>query len=214
MLTADELDDYAAALATLGRFHRQAPDENTLSAFGELLEEWPVPVGEASSAGLAHLRTSFAEAESAYQIRGDLNRLYGVSAVARVAPYESVHRDRDGLVFDQQTLLVREAYRQLSLQVPRLNREPDDHIGVEVDFLAQCLLRALDALDAGQDQQALTYLNLAREFLAEHLNQWGPDMLAEATEAAETEFMRGVCQLTIGTLDSFTAALEDLPAAS
>lgn len=207
MLTPHELDAYAAALATLGRFHRQAPDEQTLSAFEELLSQWPVaPSGDAQR-GLELLAESFAAGESAHQIKADLNGLYGVSAKARIAPYESVHRDRDGLVFDRQTLLVRDFYRRLGLEVPRLNREPDDHVGIELDFLAQCLLRALDAQDAGEETLTEEYVSLARGFLTDHVNQWAPQMLTEAARLANTRFNQGVCLLSIGTLESLDERL-------
>lgn len=199
-LTPQEIDAYAAALSTLGRFHREAPDEATLGAFGELLAEWPVPVTEDSSRGLEKLASSFEKGENSFQIRSDLNRLYGVSAKAKVAPYESVHRDHDGLLFDEQTLKVRDTYRKLALQVPRLHREPDDHIGVELDFVARCLLASLDSLDAGDTLKSEGYLQIASDFLAEHVNQWAPEMLQKAADQAETDFMQGICLLTIGTL--------------
>lgn len=202
MMSPDELDAYAAALATLGRFHRQAPDDATLIAFKELLDEWPVPPTDTGEQGLDALRESFAQEETAYRIRNDLNWLYGVSAKAKVSPFESVHRDRDGLVFDEQTLKVREAYRNLGLQVPALNREPDDHVGIELDFVARCLLGALDGLDAGNEDAAAQYLTEARRFLDEHVNQWAPEMLLEAAGAADTQFNRGICLLSIGTLET------------
>ena len=209
MMSPDELDAYAAALATLGRFHRQAPDDATLSAFKELLDEWPVVPSQVGEQGLDALRQSFADNESAYTIKNDLNWLYGVSAKARVSPYESVHRDRDGLVFDEQTLRVREAYRNLGLQVPALNREPDDHVGTELDFLARCLLGALDGVDAGNEEAAEQYLDEARRFLDEHVNQWAPDMLLKAAASADTQFNRGICLLSVGTLETLS---DHLPA--
>lgn len=207
MLTSELLDAYAAVLSTLGRFHREAPDETTLSAFGELLDDWPLEVSEGARAGLEKLRQSFQEGESAYRIKADLNRLYGVSAKALIAPFESVHRDRDGLVFDRQTLLVRERYRQLGLEVARLNREPDDHVGVEMDFVAQCLLRALDQLDADNPAAAEEYLRVLQDFLDQHVNQWAPEMLGRAAELADTRFNQGLCLLSVAALKSLTESV-------
>lgn len=207
MLTPLELDAYAAALATVGRFHREAPDQATLSAFAELIDQWPLDLSAEGETGRGLIKESFEREESPYRIKQDVNSLYGVSAKAKVAPYESVHRDRDGLVFDRSTLEVRAAYRRLGLRVPNLNREPDDHIGVELDFLARCLLNSLDAADEGNADEAQRYQDIAREFVAEHAGRWMPEMLARAGQAAETFFMKGICLLTADTLESLTREL-------
>ncbi len=203
MLHADQLDAVAAAFATLGSFHRVAPDDAALRAFRELIEEWPLPGPEAASRGLDHMRASIAAGESAQAIRRDHDLLYGDSAVARVAPYESVHRGVEGLVFDEQTLQVREAYRSLALRAPRLNREPDDHIGLEFDFIARSCLKALDALDIEAPADAQRYVEIGSAFLRDHLLAWAPAMLAQADELAGTRFMKGLAQLSLGALEAY-----------
>ncbi len=211
MLDIEHLDHLAAAFSVLGRFHRSAPDEQTLSAFWGLLDEWPLPITDATADGLARLRQSRADGEPATVIGRDLAGLYGHMAVARVAPFESVHRGIERLVFDEQTLEVRTAYRALSLQAPRLNKEPDDHIGLEFDFIAQASLRALDALDAGDRERARHYTRIGADFLNEHLQQWAPDMLAQVVEKADTKFMQGIALLSLGALESYAALLAEIP---
>ncbi len=210
MLTPSELDAYAAVLFTLGRFHREPPDTQTLSAFAELVEDWPLPVNTDTREGLRLFHQSSEVGESSHAIDSDHNWLYGVSATAKVPPFESVHRDKDGLLFDEQTMAVRGVYRQLGLQVPNLNREPDDHVGVEMDFLAQCCLKALDALDVQDLAAARAYLELSRRFLDEHVNQWAPEMLQKASQKADTAFMQGLALASIGVLRSYTEATADL----
>ena len=46
-----------------------------------------------------------------------------------------MHRSREGLVFDVQTLQVRDFYRRFGLQSPLLNKEPDDHVALVVESL-------------------------------------------------------------------------------
>ncbi|MEQ6900103.1 molecular chaperone TorD family protein [Nocardioides sp. YIM 152588] len=197
-------EHHAAAFGVLGRLHREPPSDEALTAIGALLDEWPLPDGPDAAAGLARLRCSRDAGEDAARVRADHDRLYGVSAVALVAPYESVHRGEDRLVFDTATLEVREAYRALGLQAPQLNLEPDDHIGLELDFMAQALLRAVGAPD---DALAEAALAPARAFLADHLLPWAPAVLARVEEAARTDFMAGVALLTRGALDSCRSAL-------
>lgn len=207
MVDVDQLEALTTSFLTLGRLHLKAPDEATLAAIRGMLDEWPLPAEGHTSAGLHALQVSADQFESAEAIRVDHDRLYGVSARATVAPFESVHRGDDGLVFDVQTLEVRQAYTQLGLQAPKLNREPDDHIGLEFDFIGQALLGAMDARD--HDLDAAPELTVAAAFYKEHLRTWAPAMLAAVAEAADTAFMRGVAELSLGALDDLSSELSN-----
>lgn len=143
------LDRRAAALTVLSRLLLKAPGADALAALRDpaQLAEWPTPEG--ASEGLALLAGS---EESADDIRIDHQRLFGGAGPARANPFESVHRSEEGLKFDDQTIQVRAAYRELGLQAPRLNKEPDDHIGLELEFMATAYLRAAELLEAGSRQ--------------------------------------------------------------
>ncbi|MGO1460003.1 MAG: TorD/DmsD family molecular chaperone [Flaviflexus sp.] len=197
------LDRMAAAFATLGRLHLQSPDQETLDQLAELLDEWPIEDEGDTAFGLKELRASLAEKEEVAQIRRDHNLLYGVTAGAKVPPYESVHRNRDGLIFDEETLQVRSEYRKLGLQAPKLNQEPDDHIGLEFNFIAQSCLRSLDALDQDSTTDASRYYGIGAVFMEQHIMEWAPAMLEEAAEAAETRFYRGIMYMSLGALAAY-----------
>ena len=65
-------------------------------------------------------------------------------------PWESVYFSPDRLVFQQETFQVRAWYTRFGLQSANHNKEPDDHISVELEFvahLAELGLRALQACD-------------------------------------------------------------------
>jgi len=206
--TPDQLDALAAAFDTLGKLHRQAPDSAALAAFRRLQAEWPLPGTPDAAAGMAALDRSARADETAEQITADHDRLYGDSANAIVPPYESVHRGSEGLLFDTQTIEVRAAYREFGLRAPRLNREPDDHLGLEFDFVGQLLLAALDAMDAGDADGAARALAGVRRFWREHLQPWAPDVLRRIAAAAGTQFMAGVALLSLGALESLQMPLD------
>lgn len=207
MLDADQLDSFAAAFATLAALHLSPPDGVVLDTVRSLAPEWPLGTDGESTPGVSALLRSAEAGEDAAAVVRDHDRLYGDSAAAVIPPFESVHRGLDGLVFDQETLRVRDAYRQLGLQAPHLNREPDDHIGLELEFLGQICLRTLDALDEGDDAAAQDALHHATDFLEDHLQHWAPDFLGRVSQEADTEFMRGLAQLTAAALVQFGAAL-------
>ncbi|MFT3944267.1 MAG: molecular chaperone TorD family protein [Ancrocorticia sp.] len=211
MLHADQLDAFAAAFTTLGRLQVQPSSAETMSQVVSLLDEWPISVDDdVTAAGIAALRASHASGEDEKDVRRDHDLLYGITARAKVPPFESVHRSVDGLVFDEETLVVREQYRRLGLQAPKLNREPDDHIGLELDFLAQCCVSALTALEQGADLAAERYVRIAADFTRDHLLAWAPEILARAEEEARTEWMRGLELLSRGAINAWRQALEEV----
>lgn len=106
---------------------------------------------------------------------------------------------------------MRSAYGALSLQAPRLNRDPDDHIGLEFDFLAQSCLRALDALDAGASGDAQRLAMVGRTFWEDHVQQWAPAVLARVRDDARTSFMKGLAALSLGALESYAVAVAPPP---
>ncbi|QOQ39533.1 TorD/DmsD family molecular chaperone [Trueperella pecoris] len=210
MLHDDRLEALAAAFLTLGRLHLDSPDSATLTQLAGMYLEWPLAGPDASAhtaQGLDYWSASFGVGEDAQALRKDLNDLYGRTAAAKVAPFESVHRG-EGLVFDEETLQVRAEYRQLGLQAPRLHKEPDDHIGLEFNFVAQGLVRALEALDGSSFVDADRYVGLVRRFYTEHLALWAPQMLASARDAASSDFYRGLAALSLGALEELASALD------
>ncbi|MGO1592047.1 MAG: TorD/DmsD family molecular chaperone [Ancrocorticia sp.] len=209
MLSFEQLDAFAAAFSTLGRLHITPVTPETRDQVVDLLDEWPAPAsGESTAAGINAWHRSRAQEESASDIHRDHDLLYGITANAKVPPFESVHRNEEGLVFDSETLEVRDQYRRLGLQAPNLNREPDDHIGLELDFLAQCCVSALTALEQDAALAAERYARIGGEFSRDHLLTWAPDMLEKARAASQTEWMGGLQLMTLGTLEAWESALE------
>ncbi len=206
-MNPDQLESIAAMFGVLGRLHREAPADAELSLLRELVDQWPLAGSAESEAGLDRWRASAAAGEGADAIRADLHRLYGVAAKAVVAPDESVHREKDALLFGETTQQVRDAYARLGLQAPALNREPDDHLGLELDFLSQALLLARDATEAGDADAARGVLDVAASFLREHPLAWAPAAMERVRDAAATDFLRGLALLTRATLDAADRSL-------
>ncbi|MGE5464972.1 MAG: molecular chaperone [Syntrophothermus sp.] len=135
-----------------------------------------------------------------------LRLLIGLDRV--LAPvWESVYFNESRLVFQQQTHEVREWYARFGLQIERFNREPDDHIGLELSFVAHLATRALNVVD--EDPQCFEkFIEAQRQFLSEHLLGWGPAWAKLVKQHAETDFYRGVGHLTHGALLAATEVLQ------
>jgi TorA maturation chaperone TorD len=197
----DRLDAYAAATAFLSRLLIESPDGPLLvqlSAPG-VLAEWPLHA-EQHPAGLAALGASLAEGgESMQEIHADHRRLFLGPERVLACPYESVYLNEEHLTFGSQTLAVRRWYRRYGLRAPAEGREPDDHIGLELVFVSHLCLLALDAAELDDESLADSCRALG-EFLSEHLLLWADECLDHVLAHAQTQFYRGVGQLSQGIL--------------
>lgn len=113
--------------------------------------------------------------------------------------WESVYFSEKRLVFQEQTIQVREWFARFGLQIERFNKEPDDHIGLELSFVSHLASRMLQTLQ----EDSTTFdelLQAQRDFLREHLLRWGPAWAKLVKQHSETDFYRGLAHLTHGAL--------------
>ena len=128
------------------------------------------------------------------------------------APWESVYFNRDRFVFQEQTLQVRSWYARFDLQAEKYNQEPDDHIGLELIFMAHLASLALQAIEEENQGRLDEIMQSKREFLSEHLLRWGPAWAKLVSQHASTDFYRGIAHLTYGGLLAMAKSVQiDLP---
>jgi TorA maturation chaperone TorD len=141
-------------------------------------------------------------------LRIDYTRLFvGVGQVL-AAPWESVHFGEERLVFQQQTLHVREWYARFGLQLINLHQEPDDHIGLELEFLAHLAKLSLSALEGNDSKRFDELLQAQKQFLAEHPLKWVMLWCQLVEDNAKTDFYRAVAMLVRGSLVELAGILE------
>ena len=191
----DILDAFAAAWTVLSRVLLAPPTEVTLGTLRdpEMLADWPLSGDAHTERGLALLRGS-TEDEGA--VKDDHRQLFVGPDKLPAAPWESVHRSPEGLTFEEETIAVREAYAEFGLAAPQLNREPDDHVGLELEFLATLAVRAMD-----DPEQAGRYVTAISEFHRDHIDQWVPKLAGLIEASAETDLYRGIGALLAGAAE-------------
>lgn len=141
-------------------------------------------------------------------LKMDYMRLFIGLDIHRTPPWESVYFNRERMMFQEQTLQVREWYARFGLQAEHINREPDDHIGLEILFVAHLASLALQAIEQNDENKMNEVLQAQREFLSEHLLRWGPAWTKLVKQHANTDFYRGVAHLTHGALLAIAETLE------
>lgn len=160
----------------------------------ELLQNW----------SLAH-KKGISDDEYA-NLNLDYARLFiGLESTHPSPPWGSVYLDRERLVFQQSTQRVRAWYQRFNLEPEQINKEPDDHIALELIFMARLAKMALETTDK---QKYIEYLTAQRDFLHENLLRWGPSWAKLVKQHAQTDFYRGMAYLVHGTLLAIADMLE------
>lgn len=97
------------------------------------------------------------------------------------SPWESVYVTKEPLLFQKNTLEVRQFYRKYSVLPKAYPRVADDHLGLELDFMALLSKKTYDALEEGRIVEAGEILEDQRCFLQDHLLKWIPEYAKRAT---------------------------------
>lgn len=121
-----------------------------------------------------------------------LTGAYGAS------PYESVWTDDDHLMCQQAMFEWREIYAAAGLATRDWRQRPDDHLVLQLVYVAHVARRAATADSAGF---ADAWRTLAK-VLDEHTLRWLPDFAARVAARTESPFYAGLAVLTAAWIDT------------
>lgn len=147
--------------------------------------------------------------EEISDLKADHTRLFTGLAQIPVAPWESVFFTEERLVFQKQTQDVRDWYQRYGMTVVTGQyREPEDHIGLELTFMAHLAKIGLAALAAQNEPEFEQALAAQRDFADKHLFLWAPLWCSLIQEHAKTDFYRSLAQIVYGMLLELAAILD------
>lgn len=199
----------ALLIGLLGRIIYQYPEKEQRSWFQSLIDseafaEPPIearPGDMAEGLELLQRWTRDGITDEIYsEMQADFLRLFIGAEKVIAPPWESVFFNQARQTFQEQTLQVRNWYRRFDLEPEKIYHEPDDHIGLELTFLAHLANQALLALEHGNKVKFDDLIEARKQFLSEHLLKWAFAWCDLVTKNAHTDFYRGIAQLTRGTL--------------
>lgn len=113
-----------------------------------------------------------------------------------VPPYESVYTSELQLLMQEARDKAVEAYRANGFTAAVDFSLPEDHAGVELQFMARLCRAELAALDAGDEAEAGQLADAQAAFLREHLLSWMPQLCDDVEKRAKTGLYRGLAQMT------------------
>ncbi|MEG0070894.1 MAG: molecular chaperone TorD family protein [Raoultibacter sp.] len=141
-------------------------------------------------------------------LRQDYTYLFYMVGASHTSPYESVYRTDDRTMFGPTTLEVRALYRSFEMQLAQAESQPDDHIGLELAFLAHLFNLLQNQFGSQEDAEAERTLQVLKDFLSEHLLVFAPTYLANVQTRANTGFYRAIASIAYQTLACMAKAFK------
>ena len=125
-------------------------------------------------------------------------------------PYESVYTSPRGLLMQEARDQVVEFYRQESIQRSADFCDPEDHLSLELEFVACLCQKTMQAIESQDEEAASRYLQKQQDFLEKHLLAWVPSFCADVERIAPSDFYRAVALITSGYLTIDHESIADL----
>lgn len=125
-------------------------------------------------------------------------------------PWESVYLNEERTIFQESTLKVRRAYLEYQFLPANYPHEADDHIALELDFMAHLAKLAQERFEDEDIEEVKRVLSDHKTFLEEHPLVWISDF-AEQIQASKTHYLYPqMAALTEQVLKIDAAALDEL----
>jgi anaerobic sulfite reductase subunit A len=116
-------------------------------------------------------------------------------------PSESAYMSADHLIMQKSRDDVMMLYRTMGFEKVKEFTEPEDHIALELQFMANLCEKTSQAIEASDQAEAIKYLEVQREFLTEHLMKWVPLLVADILKEGRREFYKAVAKVTKGFME-------------
>ena len=204
----DLLKGYSMLLSFSGSFILNQPQQSCINdlAVSNIFRNLPVKSDNPSfilaSSFLNNINSDKSVDYS--QIQKDHVTLFASSDQSKAPPCESVYSLAGHLPLEEQTLQVRRIYETYGWKSAYNGTVPDDHIGIELQFLI-LLLDKLHELDDSVCRVELT--KDLRKFISEHMIKWVPQWNRDLQKNARSNFYKGIGYLIAGCLQDLLAII-------
>jgi len=146
---------------------------------------------------------------TAEDIMLDFEALLRVPGPAYIYPYESSYLSRKkkedriqwGSLNGPPARAAQRLYQNEHLSIRSELADFPDHIGVELEFMAQLCRKVAEALQSGDQKTATEKREKQKHFFQEHLLNWPEDLAKEMRTKAETIFYRCLADLLTNFLE-------------
>ncbi|GAB4406561.1 MAG: molecular chaperone TorD family protein [Thermodesulfovibrionales bacterium] len=117
-----------------------------------------------------------------------------------VIPYASFYLSESHSLMTDETIDVRKRYLEAGLAVKELYSIPDDHIGIELEFIYYLTQKIIEHFEEGNREDASRLFEIRSNFLNEHMAQWVPFFVDRILVSTQEDFYRGAAFILRGII--------------
>jgi len=132
------------------------------------------------------------------ELAAEFARLMVGPAETPAVPYASFYLSPSRLVMTEETLAVRRRYLDAGVARRSDVRIPDDHLGLELDFVYFLEREIALAQASGDDDTAQALYGRRADFVRNHMSQWVPQLCCRRTGSDFARFRPGSGRAAIG----------------
>lgn len=115
-------------------------------------------------------------------------------------PYASFYLSESRSLMTDETIDVRKAYLDAGLAVRELHSVPDDHIGIELEFIYDLTQRIIKFFEEGQREEASRLFEIRSDFIRGHMTLWVPFFVEKIMESTLEDFYKGASFMLKGCI--------------
>jgi putative dimethyl sulfoxide reductase chaperone len=134
----------------------------------------------------------------------------GIHDSSAAYPYESVYTSKERLIMQEARDQVLAIYRAKGLDRSEALEVPEDHIALELEFMAHLCREAIEAIAAEKWAGVAAYLKEQKDFLNQHLANWTPEFCTDIQKYSETIVYKDVAKITNSFLHLDQAIIANL----
>jgi len=140
----------------------------------------------------------------------EYTRLFIGPTTLPAPPWESVYLTKERLIFQESTLKVRQCYLKYNYLPANYRSEPDDHIALELDFMANLSHLTENFFQEGKISEGVDILKDQKAFLEEHLLVWAPQFAAELEASTPHPLYQGIASIIKEFLQADLVVIDEI----
>lgn len=131
------------------------------------------------------------------ELKAEFARLFLGQNKLLAPPFESVYRSPRKRLLGEETMEVRKLYKEMGMEVLDFGSLPDDHIGLELEYMYYLSFKVLDLIeDEGEIKDIINLLEKQQKFIKEHLTMWVPEFCKDIKENTNLLFFKEIAKFT------------------
>lgn len=115
-------------------------------------------------------------------------------------PYASFYLSESHSLMTDETVDVRKKYLDAGMAVKELYSIPDDHIGIEIEFIYDLTVRMIELFEKGEREEASRLFEIRGDFIRGHMLLWVPFFVEKVLEATSDDFYKGAAYILKGCI--------------